>query len=67
MYMALHNYITLHVFYFQDEDIPGNYNLFNMEEKSDGNGEVIFASIYYHNGWVIQYYYIISVVRVDSE
>ena len=50
MYMALHNYITLHVFYFQDEDIPGNYNLFNMEEKSDGNGEVIFASIYYHNG-----------------
>ena len=42
--------ITLHVFDFQDEDIPGNYNLFNMEEKSDGNGEVIFASIYYHNG-----------------
>ena len=42
--------ITLHVFDFQDEDIPGNYNLFNKEAKSDRNGEVIFASIYYHNG-----------------
>ena len=41
--------VTLHVFNFQDEDIPGNYNLFNMEEKSDRNGEVIFASIYNHN------------------
>ena len=43
-------YVTLHVFNFQDENTPGNYNLFYMDEKSDGNGEVIIvASIYYHN------------------
>ena len=58
-------YVTLHVFNFQDENTPGNYNLFYMDEKSDGNGEVIIvASIYYHNLQVIQYY-IISVE--DSE
>ena len=43
-------HVTLHVFNFQDENTPGNYNLFYMDEKSDGNGEVIIvASIYYHN------------------
>ena len=28
---------------FQDEDIPGNYRLFYMDETSDRNGEITFV------------------------